>query len=525
MDGLTTTLVATVDDFDRAYKGSKATISRRPLTGLSKTRRVNLLLNSTNGVKFGVHNSNVDNVWRALLERVFLVQDKTGQFTRPPQAVPELFESRMKRFKQQFLKEVTPTTKWTREQFLATYTGRRLTSYQKAVESLNLKPFTERDAEICAFSKAEKVNLSAKENPCPRAIQPRSLRYNATIGVYIKCIEKKVYRDIAKVFGSPTVSKCLNADEMGHLMHQKWSQFKRPVAVGLDASRFDQHCGVVALSWEHSVYRRYFPGDKWLAKLLRMQLYNRGYARTSDGIVRYKTEGCRMSGDMNTGLGNCVLMCAMIYSYMNELGFRTSDYSLINNGDDCVLFMESASLARLNNLGPWFKEMGYTMKIEPPVYILEQVQFCQTQPVFVNGDYRACRNPHVCMTKDLVSIQNVSTEGAWAHQLQALADCGRALAGDMPVYYGLYQSLVTGRKVKQSTEQRHWSGMNYLSIGMHTGFTKPSDESRVSFWRAFGILPDKQEIIEVWYLNMVKNYNPHKLIEYPNCVELSSYSV
>jgi hypothetical protein len=397
--------------------------------------------------------------------------------------------------------------------------------YQKAVESLHLKPFTARDSEIKAFAKAEKVNLSAKVNPCPRAIQPRSYRYNVTVGVYIKCIEKRIYSDIAKVFGSPTVAKCLNASEMGQLMHQKWSQFKRPVAVGLDASRFDQHCGVTALKWEHSIYEKYFPGDKILKSLLSLQLYNRGIAPTADGIVRYQTEGCRMSGDMNTGLGNCLLMCAMIYSYMDTLGFTTQDYSLINNGDDCVLFMESSSLKRLNNLGQWFREMGFTMKIEDPVYTLEKVQFCQTQPVFVDGGYRACRDPHVCLTKDMVSIQNVSTLGAWEQQLQALSDCGAALAGDMPIYYGLFQSLATGRRVKRTSETRHWTGINYLSIGMNTGFKRPSDDTRVSFWRAFGFLPDSQEILEDWYLATIKHYEPRNLLEYPISVETSAFNM
>jgi hypothetical protein len=53
--------------------------------------------------------------------------------------------------------------------------------------------------------------------------------------------------------------------------------------------------------------------SKELAELLKWQLQNKGFARTIDGLIKYSVEGCRMSGDMNTALGNCTIMCALVY--------------------------------------------------------------------------------------------------------------------------------------------------------------------------------------------------------------------
>lgn len=69
---------------------------------------------------------------------------------------------------------------------------------------------------------------------------------------------------------------------------------------------------VQALKWEHSIYNAMFRSDE-LAELLGWQLTNKGFARTTDGLIKYEVKGCRMSGDMNTALGNCMIMCALVY--------------------------------------------------------------------------------------------------------------------------------------------------------------------------------------------------------------------
>lgn len=489
------------------------------ITGLPKTRRVNLLLNVSNGINFGVHNNNIENLERALLERVFFVSTDNG-FQRPPQPKPDAFKCNLKHFKHQFRKHMGYATKWSFDEFVNSYTGRKHNMYRNAVDSFELKPLSIRDSYISAFVKAEKINFSAKKDPAPRVIQPRSPRYNAVVGVYIKAIEHKIYKVIENVFGAPTVSKGLNADELGILVAQKWNRFNKPVAIGLDASRFDQHCSVQALEWEHSIYRLYFPNDKHFNQLLKWQIHNRGYGNCADGKVKYTTEGCRMSGDMNTGLGNCLLMCAMIYAYMQS---RVTKYELINNGDDCVLFMEQEDINKLHDCSEWFVNMGFTMKIEEPVYILEKVVFCQMSPIFDGENYLMVRDPRTCLTKDLVSIKPLDTINAWKFYCQAISDSGRACAGGVPILTNFYQMLNVGARAR--TKFTPDSGLEFMAERMKRDFTTPNDEMRLSFWRAFDIVPDTQEAIEEYYRSTKLAFQPGQVVNYKLTTELLNTNI
>jgi hypothetical protein len=382
--------------------------------------------------------------------------------------------------------------------------------YQNATDSLYLRPIRIQDSYLSSFVKAEKINFTAKPDPAPRIIQPRSPRYNVAVGIYIKPIEGVLYDSIARVFGSPTVMKGLNAEQVGQIVHNKWREFRQPVAIGLDASRFDQHCSLEILQWEHSVYQSFFPRSKELRRLLSWQLRNKGFANLPDGRIKYTTRGCRMSGDMNTGLGNCLIMCALIWSYFS----KRCRMELINNGDDCVVFLEQDDLHHMDNLPAWFHQMGYTMKVEPTVYDLEKVEFCQTQPVYDGNAYRMVRNPKVCLTKDLISVKNLETESAWKYQCQAISDCGMAAYGDMPIFCEFYKMLNQDHEVSRSDHLS--TGFEFLSSGLNNANKEVTDEARFSFWKAFDITPDMQTDLEGLYRGLRPKFRPGPVDKFDN---------
>lgn len=482
--------------------------------GPTKLRHVNTLVNACMGIDFGVHNSNLVNTTRSILERVFLVETDEG-FKRPPKMKRHRIK-RLSRFKRLLLHETPSLTKWTRQQFVDSYLGHKRAMYQNAADSLNLRPIRVQDSYISAFVKAEKINLSEKSDPAPRLIQPRSPRYNVAVGIYTKPIEGVLYDSIAKVYGSPTVMKGLNAAQVGMIIFSKWSQFNRPIAVGLDAKRFDQHCGYNILRWEHSVYQALFPRSKELRRLLSWQLRNHGFANLPDGRIKYVTHGCRMSGDMNTGLGNCLIMCALIWSYFEN----RCRIELVNNGDDCVVFMESEHYHHFDDLPQWFTEMGYTMKVEPPVTELERVEFCQTQPVYDGESYRMVRNPKICLTKDLISVKNLDTLGAWQYQCQAISDCGLAAYGDMPIFGAFYNML----DMKRVNRPNHHltTGFEFLANGLNNRGKAVCDDTRLSFWRAFDIVPDMQFDLEELYRGIRPEYGPGPVDKFDNLLPTNS---
>lgn len=179
-DGVETKSSITPEKFREHYhERSSATMSVQRHIGSPKTRRVNLLADNSNGINFGVHNSSINNLERALYERVFFVSDG-GEFKPPPKPKSaQMFVERLSRFKQSFRKLIPPTTAWSFNDFVNSYTGRKRGVYERAVSSLATKPLDIRDSYIQAFVKAEKINFSAKKDPAPRVIQPRSPRYNA----------------------------------------------------------------------------------------------------------------------------------------------------------------------------------------------------------------------------------------------------------------------------------------------------------------------------------------------------------
>jgi len=400
------------------------------------------------------------------------------------------------------------------EQFPWLYTGRRKVVYELAVESLRSRPVERRDSFLKTFTKAEKIlfysclaHVLAKVDPAPRVIQPRDPRYNVAVGRYLKPYEGMVYRAIGRLWGDITVAKGLNAEQRGKLVESKWNQFRSPVAVGLDASRFDQHVSADALRWEHSIYRL-MNNDPEFAELLSWQVQNKGFGSARDGKVRYRVNGCRMSGDMNTALGNCLLMSSMVYAYLHSKGIKGS---LINDGDDCVVFMEQHSLARFTDgLDLWFTEMGFNMKVEEPVYVLEQVEFCQCRPIWTPDGYVMVRNVRQSLGKDSVSLKPLDNFKVFEKWCYEVGGCGLSLTGGIPVvshFYKCLQRASHGRSAgRLGFDPVFETGMRMMAKGMSREDKTIHHKTRFSFYLAFGIQPDSQVLWEKYYDGYDLNY-------------------
>lgn len=480
----------------------------RSSQGTLRERLIHVVRGFGGPLRWAIHNNSTPNVLRALVERVYMVKSTEGLVPTPKPA--ENAFSRLNGFKTALLRHLPRTAPDDREKYPEYYVGRLKAVYERAVESLRMTPVTKRDARIDMFVKAEKINQTQKPDPCPRAIQPRSPRYNVEVGRFLKPLEGLVYRAIAKVWGGPTVLK-MNSEDQAAVLRTMWDQFPDPVAVGLDASRFDQHVSAQALRWEHSCYLPCFAGNDrhTLGCLLEWQIRNVGRARTSDAQVNYRVDGCRMSGDVNTSLGNCLLMCAMVWAYCQAKGIRAR---LANNGDDCVVIMAGSDLLEFQHgLESWFLELGFEMEVEEPVKCFEQVQFCQTQPVWAGDRWLMCRQPDVAISKDLVSLLPL-TECLPAY-LGAIGTCGLAALGGMPIFQEFYANLSrAGKTTKLGSHPTLASGLRMMAKGLKRGYMPISAETRASFCFAFGILPAEQEELELWLrTNQIPSHLPLSL--------------
>jgi hypothetical protein len=373
--------------------------------------------------------------------------------------------------------------------------------YAAAVKSLLDWPLERCDAFVSWFVKYEKIDGTDKDELIPRMISPRSARFNVVIGRYLKHTEKQLFQGIARVWGETVVAKGLNSGETASLIAEKWNSYNDPVAVGLDAKRFDQHVSYEMLKFfEHKVFCGWYK-SKEFSRAIAWQLNNECSGYTQDGSVHAKFEGKRMSGDMNTSSGNCLIMCALVWSYCRKRGVKAS---LINNGDDCVVFMNRAHLRYfMCELDSWFLALGFRMAVEKPVFELEKVEFCQAHPIFVGDGYIMVRNLEASLAKDSVCLVHVNHPDSVAAWMGAVGAAGTALCGGIPVLDAMYRSYErNGKIVPKWAKDYATTGMSYMAHGMNRRGLPVLDCTRLSYYIAFGILPDEQLFLEQYFDNL-----------------------
>ncbi len=438
---------------------------------------------------YSVHNNSLNNLLRGLNERVFYT-DNFG--TKPVQPLPAAFKQ-LAVFEENL--KITTLRPWTLETLCDSYNGPLRTRYRKAVDSLALEPLSDDDAIVSTFVKCEKINFAAKNDPAPRVIQPRSARFNASIGRFIKPLEKLIYKQLRKIYKHPAVAKGFDTFETGNIISEKWNMFANPCCIGLDASRFDQHCSKMSLEWTHSIYKKYCD-DEDFSKMLNKLTYNRGRASAKDGFAVYEVEGRRMSGDMDTALGNCLLMVAMTYSLCQTLGIK---HQVFDNGDDIIVIMDRNDESKFREeVVQWYDSLGFKMKVEPTVYVLEEIEFCQMHPVFDGIEWRMVRNIQ-SLAKDLTCCTNPEQISTW---LQAIGNGGISLTSGIPVFQSFYKWLSKfGHNKSKAHKWKHFqdSGFYRLSMLQHRLVAPVSDAARASFDRAFKVNEAQQLQLESVY--------------------------
>jgi hypothetical protein len=340
------------------------------------------------------------------------------------------------------------------------------------------------------------------------------------VGRFIKHIEHRLYEEVANVFGDgPTIMKGFNVQRVGRICAAKWHSFRNPVAVGLDATKFDMHVSRWVLQWEHDIYLKIFNGNPLLRTLLNRQMFNDGRGYCADGKLKYKFTGKRCSGDMNTALGNCLIMCAMVWAYAKERGVAIK---LMNNGDDCVVFMEADDLAKFNQgLSEWFLELGFRMVAEKPVYALEEIEFCQMHPILTANGWTMVRNIPAAMHKDSLCLLPLRNEKEMREWLGAVGDCGVALTHGVPVassYYRMMRGEGT-KRTKFGEQLLLHAGARMLSMGIEGVEDTIIPEARYGVWAAWGILPDHQVALEQRFESTQIDYSDDRVDDYVSIPE------
>jgi len=454
------------------------------------------------------HSNTLANVVHGVGERVLFVNSKLDL---PISPVPGVFETNLSVYRDSIVRGIGHQSPVSRHEFAGFYKGPRFLTYLRAVDGLALQPIRPKDAHLKTFVKAEKHNFTFKSNVVPRVIQPRDVRYNVEVGKFLRPLEKKIYKEIDKLYGGPTIMSEYNAYTQALMIKNKWDSFCHPVCVGLDASRFDQHVSAQALKFEHTLYNKIFRSPE-LKKLLGMQIDNVGTARASDGWFHYRKKGSRMSGDMNTSMGNKLLMCLMSKKFIDSLPVRVE---FVNNGDDCLMLVEKKHIKLLGGMEEFFKQYGFNIVTETPVYEFEQIEFCQTKPVRSNGIWRMVRNVKTCLSKDVTCVTLGHSVDEYRRWLKDIGECGLATCADIPVLGEFYRMLkrfgLDGAYGGSFDDEYKWYKLS--SRNASCKHDTCDDEGRYSFWLSTGMIPDVQIQLENYFKSSVWGGDKRQLIE------------
>lgn len=435
----------------------------------------------------------MNTLYRGAAERVMGVV-KGGQLLPVPLPTHSIMTACAK-FTRRFLRIMPTCAPGSRVDFVSTYSGPKQVGYEKSRRTLEVFPLQLRDHKQNMFPKCEKTDKS------PRIIICDTRRRNIELGKFLKLNEHRFFSAMNRLFGYRVVMKGRTVEERARAIIAARDSITDPVFLMLDFSKYDVHHGTAALEYEHMIYNTVFRNDAELRELLRFQLVTRATGYCRDGVVKLVKRGMRTSGCMNTSLGNVVVVCAMLWSYMAEQGVA---YRLINDGDDSVLCVSRRDVTRIEQtIQAWHLRLGFDLRIDGKADMPEGVRFCQSAPINLGGHWTMVRDPFRAISRDYTSTNIVDRVTAQAH-CAAVGMCGGYLSRGVPVMQAFYECgrrLGSGRekRILRATRQLRGSGLYYHSKRADKAeklIVPILDVTRCSFWLAFGVTPQEQLALE-----------------------------
>lgn len=297
---------------------------------------------------------------------------------------PNRFRAATLRLKRLFPKYVEPITFG---DYINRYTGAKKQVYRRALYNLTVGGLRKQHAKVKMFVKPDRFPKDVIYDKPPRAIQFRSPEFNLVWGTMLHPVEKWTYENL-KLGESKTknIAKGLNPYERAELLIEKTAAFDDPCFLLVDHSKFDSTINEHHLKCTHAIYGKMIKNQLFY-KCSRAQLINKG--RTKSGIS-YKVVGTRMSGDYDTGLGNCLVNMVAITGVLYDSGITKFD--ILIDGDDSIIIIEKNAQPMFRK--ELFEAYGFETKFSYVDNIYE-AEFCQSKlclaqrPVMVRNPRRA----------------------------------------------------------------------------------------------------------------------------------------
>lgn len=464
---------------------------------LSKPRLTRMLpLSPVLQAEFRMCENSVGNARAAALSRVFVE-------STPWNPVPST-EKVVQRAANMLGKQMEPECPAVdSERLLRGFPAAKKKLYSEALSEPLVLP---KHAKVSGFVKAEYVRVTPGKPFKPRAIQFRDPHFLAHMLPWMKPIEHAFYHG-RYLFNSKqkyTCAKGMNSIERMDYLLSLVRELVEPVSVGLDGSAFDAHVSPGALKLEWKFYkiamRAAGYSNATIAKAVAMgkcQLRNKVRFRCKDGVLRYTVDGNRMSGDLNTGLGNSVLQSVFIAAAMRELGIPEEHWRMLVDGDDAVLLVSGAYRDRLSRLSEIFERFSQELKVSDVTAVsedsMETIEFCQMRPVRVQGVWRLVRSPDRVVALYTMSYRWFQDDTLTRRFFATVSEPELAYCQGLPMLQEFFSTLHTwggSAKKLESVLNQYWL-KNLGKCGLKCE-SFIDDDTRVSFEKAFGYTPLQQ---------------------------------
>jgi len=208
----------------------------------------------------------------------------------------------------------------------------------------------------------------------------------------------------------------------------------------------------------------------------------------------------------------------MIKAIMWTAGFK---YSFIDDGDDCCIIADKSNLtSKLQRfIQDRFEKMGFVMKCEELVYKLENISFCQSNPINLGNEVIMVREIKNSIAKDCVSLIKLTDETTYFRFMAAVGMGGLSLTGGVPVLQSFYNCLIRNSQgykpfIQEQLSNAGSEGILWWSQYGNRTYTSVTDIARHSYYQATGIKPDEQIALENYYDDFVLTYIPTKFEHY-----------
>jgi len=345
---------------------------------------------------------------------------------------------------------------------------------------------------VTAMQKLELHDVTKLASKEDRAIQYRSVAFNAALARYLWDFEQKLFHGTT-YNGLPWCAKGFDKGQRAILLLRMADKYKNPIFVLADHHRFDAHVNEELLKLGHKGYMTAHPNRYTLKQLLKCQCHNVG---RSKGGICYFCRGKRMSGDVDTALGNTYINYGMLRTWLEENGI---DGNILLDGDDSIVVMEDTEANKVSGLAKYMLNFGMVTEVEVTDDI-SKAEFCQSRVVLGTNGPAFTPNP----TKVLDMVRRSAmrlTVNAKHEVLRSSIICEAISNPGMPMIKPLIKWVEENPGRSQIPSWLTYRlnsgyGISQELVNQGVKWLAPTTAIRTSFWKSWGITPQDQELFE-----------------------------